>query len=67
MFGQLANERQAQLVVLPAIQRYIQGRTNWTAVDPRLLDLVFVISQNGEILPPEPLPDTPTTAPTIGA
>ena len=66
VFGDLANEREAQLVVLPAIQRYVQGRTNWTAVDPRLLDLVYVVSQNGEIMPPEPLPGTPTIAPSLG-
>lgn len=66
VFGDLANEREAEAVVLPAIQQYIQGRTNWTDVDPRLLDLVYVVSQNGEIMPPEPLPSSPTTGPTIG-
>ena len=66
VFGNLANDREAQEVLLPAIQRYIQGRSNWTDLDPRLLDIVYVISENGQVLPPDPLPGTPTAAPTTG-
>ena len=67
VFGDLANDRQAQQVVLPAIQRYIQGRTDWSELDPRLLDVIYVVSQDGEIVPPEPLPGIPTIAPTTRA
>ena len=66
IFGDLANDRQAQNVLLPSIQRYIQGRTNWTALDSRLLDVIYVISENGQVLPPERLSAKPTTTPTAG-
>ena len=66
VFGDLANDREAQNVVLPSIQRYIQGRTDWTDLDSRLLDVVYVISENGQVLPPELLPNTPTRVPTTG-
>lgn len=66
VFGDLANDREAQDVLLPSIQRYIQGRSNWTAVDSRLLDVMYVISEDGQVMPPEPLPGTPSRAPTSG-
>ena len=67
VFGNLANDRQAQEVVLPSIQRYIQGRSEWSEIDPRLLDVVYVVLQDGEIVSPEPLPGTPTVSPITQA
>ena len=67
VFGDLANDQQAQEIVLPSIQRYIQGRTEWSQVDSRLLDVVYVVLQDGEIISPEPLPGTPTIAPNTPA
>lgn len=64
VFGDLANDRQAEEVVLPAVQRYIQGRSDWTGIDSRLLDIVYVVSVDGELVPPPPLPGTPSEAPT---
>lgn len=65
VFGDLATDIEAQEVVLPSIQRYIQGRSDWTEIDSRLLDVVYVISENGQIILPEPLPGTPTSSPTL--
>ena len=67
VFGDLATDSEAQEVVLPAIQRYIQGRTEWSDVDPRLLDVVFVVAQDGEVVLPDPLPGTPTISPVTRA
>lgn len=67
VFGDLANDPVAQEVVLPSIQRYIQGRTDWNDLDARLLDVVYIILQDGEIVLPDTLPGTPTTAPTTPA
>lgn len=62
--GNIANSEEAEEIVLPSIQRYIQSRSTWTAVDPRILDIVYLISDDGEIVEPPPLPGTPTVAPS---
>ena len=67
VFGDLANDNEAEQVLQPAIQRYVQGRTNWSELDPRLLDVVYVVSQGGQIVLPDPLPGTPTMAPVTAA
>jgi hypothetical protein len=62
--GNVANSVEAEEAVLPSLQRYIQSRSTWNTIDPRILDIVYFISDGGEIVEPPPLPGTPTVAPS---
>ena len=67
VFGTLVNDAEAAGIVVPKIQKYIQGKSDWTNVDARLLDVIYVMSEDGTVaLPPDVL-DTPTTSPSKSA
>lgn len=62
--GDFATVQEAEDIVLPEVQRYLQSGADWGSIDPRILDIVYLVSDDGQLGTPEPLPGAPTLAPT---